>query len=104
MASTTRGGMPGIRRTSPIMNWAAGRWTTEDTEYTESSFLGNGSSFRVLRVFRGRSGFFISADNAFDFDAGIVAEVDQQTDALASRFEVVVNLRPMFVSEFFHGF
>ena len=41
-----------------------------------------------------------SADDAFDFDAGMMAEIDEQADAMAGGLEIIVNLRAMLIGEF----
>ena len=73
--------------------------TTENTEDTERS-LRLRSEFRVLRVFRGCDVVLILADDALDFDSGVVPEVHEQRHAVASGLEVVVDLRPVVISEF----
>lgn len=40
------------------------------------------------------------SDDAFVFDFGVVAKVDQQSDSIAGRFQVIVDLCPMRVSQF----
>ena len=56
----------------------------------------------MLRVFRGRALAVISAGDAFDFDAGVMAEVDEQTDAMTGGLEIIVNLSAMLVGQFLH--
>ena len=57
---------------------------------------------RVFSVFRGLSAFLLH--DSFDFGFRVVPEVDQQAQLKAGRLEVIVDLRPVFISQFLQRF
>ena len=64
-----------------------------------------GAPFRVFCVFRG---FILLAErlshDSFVLQFWVVAEVCDDSKAITTRLQIVVNLSPMLISNFFHGF
>ena len=52
--------------------------------------------------------FFMSmamlSDDAFDFDTGMMAEIHKEGEAMAGSFQIIMDLRAMFIAQRGDGF